>query len=461
MRQPGLFALRCTVASLSLLAGCNNQPSGACECLEGTPNETPVDAPRDPAAAIPSSALTLAVTANNGFAVDLYARVRGGEPDTNLLTSPLSASLALTMTYAGAAGETATQMATALHVPAGSGPAIFDGQNALSQAFGSRAQTAFVSAQRSSVGSGASAPSSDDYKLDVVNSIWGEQTLAWQASFRDVLGKSYGTGIFLEDFIHQSDGARLAINSWVSAATSDKINDLLPPQSVDDTTRMVLVNAIHLKLPWVFPFQASSTMPGSFTKSDDSLVTASFMNETESLAYVDDGQAQIVALPLAGRDLDVIVALPHADVGIAAYEGGLTSASSPALTAPTTNAQVVLSLPKVTFTSPSLSLASALQAMGMLDAFDASKADFSGISSTQPLSVADVLQKTMIALAETGVEAAAATAVLIGTTGAPANPPPPVIMTVNRPFLISIVDATTGAVLFLGRIQDPTAAGSP
>jgi serpin B len=75
--------------------------------------------------------------------------------------------------------------------------------------------------------------------------------------------------------------------------------------------------------------------------------------------------------------------------------------------------------------------------------------------------VADVLQKTMIALAETGVEAAAATAVLIGTTGAPANPPPPVIMTVNRPFLISIVDATTGAVLFLGRIQDPTAAGSP
>jgi serpin B len=460
MRHRRFLALARTFASLALVTACNGQPPGACECSEGAPNETPLDTPRDPAASIPSSALSSAVTANNAFAVDLYGRVRGGAPNDNLLTSPLSASLALTMAYAGAAGETATQMASALHIPSGSGATIFDGQNALDQALGSRAQTALAADQRSASADGASMPSSDDYQLELVNSIWAEQTLPLGASFRDVLGKSYGAGVFLEDFMNQPDSSRLAVNAWVSEETSDKINDLLPPASIDSSTRVVLVNAIHLKLPWANPFSASNTAPGAFTKSDGSVVTASLMNQTVNLPYVDDGQAQIVALPLAGRDLDVVIALPHADVDLATYEGTLTSGSSPALMAPTTEASVVLSLPKVNFTSQTSSLAAALQAMGMVDAFNAQTANFSGITS-DPLYITDVLQKTMVALEETGVEAAAATAIVFGATGAPANPPPPVTMTVNRPFVISIVDATTQAVLFLGHIADPTEATSP
>ena len=456
------LAVACAFASLGLLTHCSGQSTSACPCAEGVPaNETPIVVQRDPAASIPSSALALAVATNNAFAVDLYARVRGSAADGNLLTSPLSASLALTMTYAGAAGETATQMATALHIPAGSGSTIFDGQNALDQALASRAQTALTADQRSAAGGNASAPSSDDYKLDLVNSIWAEQTLPLQASFRDVLGKSYGAGVFLEDFIDQPDPSRLAINAWVSEETSDKINDLLPLGAIDNSTRVVLVDAIHLKLPWALPFSATGTMPGPFARSDGSAVTASFMNQTADFAYVDDGQAQIVALPLAGRDLDVIIALPHADVDLATYEGTLTSASSLALTVPTTEADVALSLPKVDFTSPSSSMHDELVAMGMVDAFLPAAADFSGISSGDQLYISDVLQKTMIALAETGVEAAAATAVIFGVTGAPANLPPPVTMTVNRPFVISIVDATTQAVLFLGHIEDPTQTAIP
>ncbi|HEY4012311.1 MAG TPA: serpin family protein [Polyangiaceae bacterium] len=429
--------------------------------MEGAPNsQTPIDVQRDPAASIPSSALSLAVTANNAFAVDLYSRVLGSAPDGNLLTSPLSASLALTMAYAGAAGDTATQMATALHVPAGSGATIFDGQNALDQALGSRAQTALTADQRSATGGGASAPSSDDYQLDLVNSIWAEQTLPLQTPFRDVLGKSYGAGVFLEDFVGQPDPSRVAINAWVSARTSDEINDLLPPGSIDSSTRVVLVNAIHLKLPWALPFSATSTMAGAFTRSDGTAVMAPFMNETGDFSYVDDGQAQIIALPLAGRDLDVLVALPHAGVDLATYEGTLASAASQALAVPAAMGHVALSLPKVDFTSPSTSLAGALTAMGMVDAFQPATADFSGISSGTKLYIADALQKTMIAMAEPGVEAAAATAVVFGATGAPANPPL-VTMTVNRPFVISIVDATTQAILFLGHVKDPTQTAIP
>jgi serpin B len=249
----------------------------------------------------------------------------------------------------------------------------------------------------------------------------------------------------------------------VSNATADKINDLLAEGTLDHLTRMVLVNAVHLKFPWETPFDATATQPAAFTRGDGSSVQTPFMNETQTLPYVDDGNAQIVALPLEGGQLAVVIALPHGD--LAAYEAGLT-ATSASLSEPTANGLVQLSLPKVSFTSPAFSLSDALQAMGMVDAFDKTKADFTGLCAAPPdgsrLHVTDVLQKAMVAMQETGVEAAAATAVIIGGTDGVALPPPvPVPMVVNRPYLMSIVDVPTGAVLFVGHIEDPTDAGSP
>jgi serpin B len=419
---------------------------------------------RIPASSVSAADLAGAVTANNAFAVDLYAHQRAAATKPgNLLTSPLSASLALTMTYAGAQGSTATGMAQALHLGSSTASTIFAGQNALDQALASRAATALAGDQHVAQESGEAAPSPSDYDLTVVNSVWGEKTYTWATPFLDILASDYGSGVYLSDFVHAFDQARQAINGWVSGETADRINDLLPPGSLDDTTRMVLVNAIHLKLPWANAFQTSATAPASFTRADGSQVTTSFMNQQQTFGYVDDGRAQIVSLPLTGGQETVLIALPHGD--LATYEASLTAGST-ALTPPPGQALVALSLPKVSFTSPTFSLAGALQAMGMTDAFNRDTADFRGLCANPPdaerLYVSDVLQKAMLGMQETGVEAAAATAVIVaGTAVGMSNPPTPVPMVVNRPFVVSIVDVPTGAVLFLGHIEDPTATGSP
>ncbi len=262
------------------------------------------------------------------------------------------------------------------------------------------------------------------------------------------------------------DKARRTINTWVSDETADKINNLLPKGSIGGSTEMVLVNAIHLELPWASAAVFSTYLTGDadFTTGAGATVSTSFMNQTSSLQYGDDGKAQTVALPLAGGQLAVVVTLPHGD--LATYEADLT-ADSPALAVPAGNTDVQLSLPRFSFTSPSFSLGSALKAMGMPIAFVPGSADFEGLTAdpaaAQGIYISDVIQKTMIAVQETGVEAAAATAVVLdgSSSSSSSTPPPPVPMNVNRPFLISIVDQPTGAVLFLGRVEDPTAVGGP
>jgi serpin B len=303
---------------------------------------------RVPASSLPAGSADVAVIANNAFAPDLYSRVRAASASSsNLWTSPISASIALTMAYAGARGTTATEMAGALH---------FD----------------------------------------------------------------------------------------PSATTLDAM------------TRMVIVNAVSLDLPWQQPFDSSETRPGTFTRGDGSTVTTDFMTQVlGAFPYVDDGQAQILTLPLATGDVQVNFALPHRD--LATYERDLTAAS--ALLHYNVNSTVVdVAVPKMTFTAATFSLAGALEGMGMKQAFDPSAANFTGLSANGGLFVKDVLQKASLELFENGVEAAAATVVVIAT-GAVAVPPPPFIQ-LNKPFVTSMVDRT-GAVLFLGHVVDPTNAGSP
>ena len=417
--------------------------------------------PRAGAASVSSATLASAVTANNAFGVDLYAQVRGSSTAPNILTSPISASLALTMTYAGAQGTTATQMASALHFGPVSASAndIFEGQNALSQALASRGSAALAAATKSQAEGGGAAPSSSDYELQVVNSVWGQQTYPWAAPFLDILAEDYGTGVFLEDFVSDYDPARLLINGWVTTETGGKIQNLLPEGSLDSSTRMVLVNAIHVKLPWATAFDPSQTAPQSFATLAGSSVSTPFMNMTNTLPYTDDGKAQIVGLPLSNSQVAVVIALPHDGTDLATYEAGL-AATSAGLKMPSGSTMVALSVPKVTFGSPSASLATALKAMGMPIAFDRVNADFLGMCPHTPdgdnLYIGDVLQETTIAMQEKGVEAAAATAVIVEGFGAAYPEPQPVSMIVNRPYVLSIVDVPTGALLFLGHVGDPT-----
>jgi serpin B len=401
----------------------------------------------------------------------MFARQGPTSASSNIVTSPVSASLALTMAYAGARGQTATEMATALHFDPSAMPPIFDGQNALDQSLEQRASTVFDTARSSAAHSmGTPAPSPSDYDLTLVNSVWGEQSLPWSQNYLSTLAINYGAGVHVVDFIDQPDQARVAINDWVFAQTDDKIANLLPPPSIDESTRVVLVNAVHLKFPWEIPFDASASAPGPFTRADGTIVTATFMNGSFGLAYVDDGQAQIAALALADGNgvedniatydsLTVLIALPHADVTLAAYEAALAPTST-AVTVPSARAQVQLSLPKLTYTTQTFSLKSALEAMGMNLAFT-DQADFSRmVPGPQGLYIRDVLQKAMFSMQETGVEAAAATAV-ISVFHSFEGADTPITMVVNRPYLVTILDSVTGAILFVGHVTDPTDVGSP
>jgi serpin B len=446
---------------LVIATGCSNQ-NDACKGSDTAPpsstavvtpqldrtNVTPVDANT-----VPKTTRDAAVSANNQFTVDLYRQLSSNARTTNLLASPMSASVALTMTYFGAVGQTASEMATVLHV-SGDPNTIADGQGALARVISSRGAAAL---------SAAGCGSTTSYQLELVNSLWGERTYPWEQPFLDILARGYDSGVAKEDFIGAPTQALDAINGWVSAKTNGTIDNLLPPTAIDATTRMLLVNAIHLKLPWATNFDPAKTASAAFTKADQSMVSTPFMNLASNFAYdyeKEDG-TQSVGLPLSGQQIYIIVTLPPPGMALAAYEASLTPSSS-AFTVPTTLTDIQLSLPKISFTSPAFSLASALDALGMHLAFDANQADFTGMCSNPPdhghLHIQDVYQKAMVEMKETGVEAAAATAVESCNCDAISTPLPVIV---NRPYLVSIVDQPTGAILFVGHIEDPTDAGVP
>jgi serpin B len=414
---------------------------------------------------VPSSDANAAVAANNAFALALYGELSPAANGGNFLTSPISADLALTMTYAGAQGETATQMASVLHIPP-SGTSIFDAQNALTSALNGRAATALGADTKTASQNGGAPPSPSDYALQVVNAVWGQTGYPWETPFLDILAESYGTGVYVEDFRANPSSAESAINAWVDTATSGKINPLLAPGAVTTDTRMVLVNAIHVKLPWQSPFETSATQPGTFTRGDGSTVQAQMMSQSfgqdtfpaVNIGYQATSAGQFLSLPLSGGQLSVVFALPTTD--LASLASSLTATS---FSPPTTGDYVNLTLPKFSYTTNTFSLAAALASLGMTDAFNRDLADFRGICANPPdgdnLYIQDVLQKATLDVAENGVEAAAATAVLVGGAAvATENPPPTINLVFDKPFMVSIVDAT-GAVLFLGQIDDPTATG--
>src|SRR5580658_2255676 len=344
-----------TIAAFCLAAatGCGSSPSAAPGGVEiadgGGDGEVPgarvdqANVARDPASGIPGSTLDAAVAANNAFGLDLYGQLMGDGGGGNVLISPLSASLALTMTYAGAEGETASEMASVLHANLPDGGSIFDGQNALDQALLGRGSAAFAQAQNAG---GEPAPVATDYQLQIANAVWGEETYPWSSGFLTTLARSYGTGVYLADFANAPGQAVVAINDWVSAETAGKITNLLAPTDVTASTAMVLVNALHVKFPWDSPFDPSATAPATFTRADGTTVSPSFMNQTTTLPYDDDGQAQIVALPLYADEEALVVILPHADTSLASYEATLVTNGG--LPQPGSSQDVALSIPKIT-----------------------------------------------------------------------------------------------------------------
>jgi serpin B len=395
-------------------------------------------------------------TGLSSFAFALWQGLRA-DPSTknNFAFSPTSIALALGMVYAGAQGSTASQMQSAMHV-ASSNDVYFRSLNWLDTQLESRADAALKQAQSmyKSGGSYGAAPDPANFRLHVVNACWGDRTFTFQQPYLDTLATAFGSGVHLADFRTQPDTERLAINAWVSQETLNRINDLIPQGAIDTTTRTVLINAIHLKLPWYDPFRPTSTKPATFTKADGSAVSVPFMNKGGTLPYAEDDTTQAVAIPLAGSSVQLVVFLPKVTSSLAKLEDSLARGHATTLVAGMATAwpQVDLTLPKFVFTTASVHLGSLLTGLGMTDAFTPS-ADFTGISKEKPLFISDVVHKAMVGVDENGVEAAAATAVMMAGSSLPTDIKQ---VNANRPFFFGIYDQPTSTWLFLGHVTDPS-----
>lgn len=385
---------------------------------------------------VPASDLADVVDGNSDFAFNLYQVLR--EEQGNLFYSPHSISLALAMTYAGARGETEQQMADTLHFTLP--------QSHLHPAF----NALDLDLEMARRGEGAQGKDDKGFRLNIVNAIWGQKNYHFLPEFLDVLALNYGAGLRVLDFASAPEETRVVINEWVSGQTEGRIEDLIPQGVIDAMTRLVLTNAIYFNAAWAKPFEEDLTKGGPFHLLDGGQVTVPMMRQTESFPYAEGGGYQAVELPYDGGELSMVILLPTAGQ-FEAFEEALDAGRVDTIVKDLAHRRVALTMPKFEFESGS-SLAKTLAAMGMPAAFSGD-ADFSGMTGSRDLFIADMIHQAFVSVDEAGTEAAAATAVVL-VEGLPEEP---VEVTIDRPFVFLIRDIQTGAILFVGRVVDPGA----
>jgi serpin B len=383
---------------------------------------------------VSTSDTTTLVDGNSEFAFDLYQVLK--EEDGNLFYSPHSISLALAMTYAGARDETAKQMADTMH--------YLLSQSALHPAFNN---LALELAKR---GEGAQGKDEKGFRLNIVNAIWGQKDYKFLSDFLDLLAENYGAGLRVLDFIKDPNASRETINQWVSDQTEGRIKDLIPEGSITPLTRLVLTNAIYFNAAWQYPFTKSATANGPFHIIEGTDISVPMMRVTENFGYAKSGNTLAVELPYDSSELSMVI-LTNTAGKFSDFENTLTLPTVKAILDDLRYARVALTMPKFEFESQ-FGLKDALRSMGMVVPFDPMSANFTGIATTEGLQIDDVIHKAFVSVDEEGTEAAAATAVIVGTTSMPAEP---VVVTLDQPFVFLIRDIQTGAILFIGRIMNP------
>jgi serpin B len=361
------------------------------------------------------------------FGADLY-RALGGTG--NLVFAPASIAAALGMTLLGARGDTATQLAATLH---------------LAKPQDAAAGLLETCALLDSLAAG-------DLTLRAPNTMWVQSGLPLQADFTAALAQAACAQLRTADFAAAAGPVQQQINDLIAEQTAGKITGLIPPGVINRATRLVLASAIYLKAAWTHPFPPGATQDAPFHPEPGAGRQVPTMHLRERLRYLRGDGYQVVELPYAGQRLGMVIVLP--DGPLAPVESRLGRDGLARLLAGLAPRQVTLALPRFRVTSQ-FSLAPALTALGMPLAFT-SRADFTGITTAEPLHISDVVHQAYLDVDEQGTEAAAATAVVIRAAARVMMPDPPVEMTVDRPFLFGITEPASGRPLFLGRVTDPS-----
>ena len=370
------------------------------------------------------------VAGNNAFAVALYGQLRN--QSGNLFFSPESISTALAMAYAGARGDTASQMAKTLHftLPL----------DQLNPAMGALLGDLNTTHQ--------------NYQLNVANALWAQQGYSFLDSFLNVLKTDYGAGLNQVNFKGATEAARLTINQWVEKKTQDKIKDLLQPGALRPDTRLVLTNAIYFKGDWETQFDKAQTKNEVFFLSPTQTLTTPLMHREGGFSYFNGGTFQALEIPYKSKELSIIIFLPKDRGGLSELEQSLTASNLQQwLHQLGPVPKVIVTLPKFKSTQK-FELGATLRAMGMPAAFGGS-ADFSGMTGKRDFAISEVIHKAYIDVNEEGTEAAAATSVTMRTMAMrPVEQAPPVFRA-DHPFVFLIRDNRSDSILFMGRMANP------
>ncbi|MFC1768569.1 serpin family protein [Nanoarchaeota archaeon] len=391
--------------------------------------EEPEPLPVDVSQATPEGVKTV-VDANNQFALDYYNQIKGG--DGNIFFSPYSISTALAMTYEGARGDTAKEMASVFYFPKGD------------------------TIRRSSYAKIYSDINKKDksYKLHTANALWAEQTYKFLDNYLSTVETYYGGKTTNLDFKTKSEESRVTINKWVEDQTNNKIKDLIPSGVLTPITRLVLTNAIYFKGTWFKEFDKKDTSDQEFRTPEKNIMIP-LMSQTGKEAeflYTETEDTQILELPYDGEELSMLFFLPK-DNDLDRLENDLSLEKIEEWKQNLNEQRVDIFIPKFKFETK-YRMADDLKLMGMPLAFTPFQADFSGMDGGDLLYISEVIHQAFVEVNEEGTEAAAATAVVMALASAMPQSTP--VFRADHPFIFIIQDKVHGNILFMGRVEDPS-----
>lgn len=372
------------------------------------------------------------VAADRTLAAHLYGLVSETEAG-NFIFSPHSIANACSMAEAGAEADTERQMRLALGIDV---PDVdwHVGRGALDAVIERAVDTP----------EGASP-----LELEITNTPFAQSGFSFVDDFLGVLAEHYGTDLTTVDFGADPEAARQLINSLVADQTADRITDLLPEGSVDELVRLVLVNTVFFKAQWRDQFDPDRTVPDSFTSLDGVVLDVEMMNGMSRTVYGEgDGWRMVRLRYWGGYSMTLVLPAPDRFTEITdRFSTGLLDEIS----GQRGDRLVTLAIPKFACASRT-DLIPLFESLGVIDAFDPERADFSGMSTEAELYISRACHQATIEVDEYGTTATAATAIVARRTSAPQ----PAEFRADRPFVYVIEHDATSEPLFIGRVLDPT-----
>lgn len=424
--------------------------TGACcknKC--GTPPQTtiPADRPADLTAEIPAevdhsiSSIELSEQ-TNAFAFNLLHEVdQAGE---NLFFSPYSINTALGMAYTGARGNTASEMAKVMgyaHSPAQQ-YYNFDQSLKMMESINRRNRA----------------------QVQIANGIFSADTNKGRLvpNYLNTLQKYFGSEIEYLDFSQAAKSADF-INTWVQKQTQDRIKDIVSEKQIADSNDgLVLVNSIYFKSAWITPFLRQFTVDDTFYTSsqreESSSIKIPMMQQKAAYYYAEIPEGQIIELPFEDHELSMIFMLPKdidaasQDLNAETWQSWMKHLSA--------SQRVELIIPRFRLEQSLDKLPENFRAMGMRDAFNAGRADFTGILAPgkDNLYISEIVHKAFLEVLEEGTEAAAATQVGFAKTSIEPPMPNMPVFRADKPFLCMIIHKQTKEILFMAKVVKPIPA---